>query len=73
MPRKRVAQEYLRDPEAWKRKHGYGQRWMVESTISSLKRTFGEYVSARSMRDMAQEVMIKASLYNVLIGLTATS
>ena len=72
MPRKLVAQEYLRDPEAWKRKHGYGQRWMVESTISSLKRTFGEYVSARSMRNMAQEMMIKASLYNVLIGLTAT-
>ena len=40
IPRKLVAQEYLRDPEAWKRKHGYGQRWMVESTISSLKRTF---------------------------------
>ena len=72
MPRKLVAQEYLRDPEAWKRKHGYGQRWMVESTFSSLKRTFGEYVSARSMRNMAQEMMIKASLYNVLIGLTAT-
>ena len=70
MPRKLVAQEYLRDPEAWKRKHGYGQRWMVESTISSLKRTFGEYVSARSMRNMAQEMMIKASLYNLLTGLT---
>jgi hypothetical protein len=72
IPRKLAAQEYLRDPEAWKRKHGYGQRWMVESTFSSLKRTFGEYVSARSMRNMAQEMMIKASLYNVLIGLTAT-
>ena len=70
MPRKLVAQEYLRDPEAWKRKHGYGQRWMVESTFSSLKRTFGEYVSARSMRNMAQEMMIKASLYNLLTGLT---
>jgi len=72
MSRKLVAQEYLRDPETWKRKHGYGQRWMVESTFSSLKRTFGEYVSARSMRNMAQEMMIKASPYNALIGLTAT-
>jgi hypothetical protein len=43
---------------------------MVESAFSSLKRTFGEYVSARSMRNMAQEMMIKASLYNLLIGLT---
>jgi len=72
MPRKLVAQEYLKDPEAWKHNHGYGYRWMAESAFSSLKRTFGEYVSARSMRNMAQEMMIKASLYNILIGLTAT-
>jgi hypothetical protein len=72
MPRKLVAQEYLQDPEAWKRDHGYGYRWMVESAFSSLKRTFGEYVSAKSMRNMAQEMMIKASLYNILIGLTAS-
>ena len=71
IPRKLVAQEYLRDPEAWKHKHGYGQRWMVESAFSSLKRTFGEYVSAKHMRNMAQEIMIKASLYNILIGLTS--
>ena len=72
MARKLVAQEYLKNPEAWKRSHHYGQRWIVESTFSSLKRTFGEYVSARSMRNMAQEMIIKASLYNLLIGLTAT-
>jgi len=71
MPRKLVAQEYLRDPEAWKRSHGYGQRWMVESTISSLKRTFGEYVSAKGMRNMANEIMLKASLYNLFMGLSA--
>ena len=70
VPRKLVAQEYLHDPEAWKRKHGYGQRWMVESALSSLKRTFGEYVSAKTMRNMANEIMLKASLYNLLIGLT---
>jgi len=45
---------------------------MVESAFSSLKRTFGEYVSAKSMRNMAQEMILKASLYNVLIGLTTT-
>jgi hypothetical protein len=71
MPRKLVAQEYLRDLEAWKRNHGYGQRWMVESAFSSLKRTFGEYVSAKGMRNMANEIMLKASLYNLFIGLTA--
>src|SRR5208283_5056078 len=70
MARKLVAQEYLRDPEAWKRNHGYGQRWMVESAFSSLKRTFGEHVSAKTMQNMAKEMMLKTSLYNLLTGLT---
>jgi len=71
MPRKLVAQEYLRDPEAWKRSHGYGQRWIAESAFSSLKRTFGEYVSTKTMRNMANEIMLKASLYNLFIEPTA--
>ena len=70
VPRRLVAQEYLRDPEAWKRRHGYGQRWMVETVFSSLKRTFGEYVSAKTMHNMTNEIMLKASLYNLLTGLT---
>ena len=71
MPRKLVAQEYLHDPEAWKRNHGYGQRWMVESSFSSFKRTFGEYVSAKTCETWRNEMMLKASLYNLFIGLTA--
>jgi len=70
MPRKLVAQEYLRDPEVWKRSHGYGQRGIAESAFSSLKRTFGEYVSAKMMQNMANEIMLKASLYNLFIGFT---
>jgi len=72
MPRKLAAQEYLKDPEAWKRSHDYGQRWMVETVFSSFKRTFGEYVSAKTIQNMVQEMMIKASLYNILIGSTTT-
>jgi hypothetical protein len=68
--RKLVAQEYLHDPEAWKRRHGYGQRWMAETVFSTFKRTFGEYVSAKTMRNMANEIILKASLYNLLTGLT---
>ena len=71
MPRKLVAQEYLQDPDSWKRKHGYGQRWMAETVISSYKRTFGEYVSAKKTENMARELIIKANLYNTFIGLTA--
>ena len=70
-PRKLVAQEYLRNPDAWKLTHGYGQRWMAETVFSSYKRTFGEYVSAKTWENMARELMIKANLYNTFIGLTA--
>jgi len=72
MPRKLAAAEYLRDPEAWKRRHGYGQRWMAETAFSSLKRSFGEHVSARKKENMARELTLKASLYNLFIGLTAS-
>jgi len=70
MPRKRVVVEYLNDPEAWKRKHDYGQRWMAETVFSSYKRAFGEYVSAKKMENMTKELMIKANLYNTFIALT---
>ena len=72
MPRKRVVVEYLNDPEAWKRKHDYGQRWMAETVFSSYKRTFGEHVSPKSMDNMARELMVKANLYNTFITLTAS-
>jgi hypothetical protein len=71
MPRKLVAQEYLQDPDAWKRNHGYGQRWMAETVFSSFKRTFEEHVSAKKMANMTWELMVKANLYNLFIGLTA--
>ena len=47
--RKRVVLEYLRDPEAWKRRVGYGLRWMAETGFSTFKRLFGEHVTARSI------------------------
>lgn len=71
MPRKMVVVEYLNDPEAWKRKHVYVQRWMAQTVFSSYKRTFGEYVSAKKMENMVGELMVKANLYNTFIGLTA--
>jgi len=43
---------------------------MAETALQSLQRTFGEYVSAKTMQNMANELMLKASLYNLLIGLT---
>ena len=44
---------------------------MAETTISSYKRMFGEHVSAKKMANMIGELMTKANLYNLFIGLTA--
>lgn len=49
----------------WKHSVSYGQRWMAETVFSSIKRTFGEYVTARKFQNMAKEMILKASLYNM--------
>jgi len=47
----------------------YGQRWMVETVFSCIKRTFGEYVNARNFHNMTKELIIKASLYNMFVAM----
>ncbi len=37
---------YKQSHHKWKKKRKYGQRWMVETAFSSIKRMFGEYTSA---------------------------
>jgi hypothetical protein len=49
----------------WKKKRKYGHRWISETAFSTLKRTFGEYVSATRFQNMVKEMMIKISLYNL--------
>ena len=49
----------------WKKKRKYGCRWMAETAFSSIKRTFGEQVSATRFQNMVKEIMIKVSLYNL--------
>ncbi|MGB0026340.1 MAG: transposase [Nitrososphaeraceae archaeon] len=44
----------------------FGQRWTAETVFSSIKRTFGEYVTARNFQNMAKELILKASLYNMV-------
>jgi hypothetical protein len=36
-----------------------------ETAFSTIKRTFGEYVSATKFENMVKEMMIKVSLYNL--------
>lgn len=55
--------------EGWKDKYRYGERWMAESFFSGVKRTFGETTRAKTIEGMFQEVEMKFSFYNALIGL----
>jgi hypothetical protein len=58
------------DLERWKYSVSYGQRWIVETVFSSVKRLFGrEYVYSVKLKNMIQEMMLKASLYNKMISI----
>jgi hypothetical protein len=50
--------------QEWKDNVRYGQRWIVESVFSCIKRMFGEYVTAIRLENMIKEMVLKASLYN---------
>jgi len=54
----------------WKRSMSYGYRWMAETAFSSIKRTFGEHVTARKFPYMVKEIFLKAALYNVFNRMT---
>ena len=49
----------------WRNSLRYGHRWMAETIFSSMKRMFGEHVSARKFHNMIKEMFMKASLYNM--------
>jgi Transposase DDE domain len=57
------------DLQKWKDSVSYGQRWIVETVFSSIKRMFGEYVYSVRLKNMIQEIMLKASLYNKMISI----
>jgi len=43
----------------------YGQRWIVETVFSSIKRMFGEHIMATRFHNMVKEMILKVSLYNL--------
>ena len=55
--------------QKWKDSVSYVQRWIVETVFSCLKRTFGEYVYSVKLKNMIQEMKLKASLYNKIISI----
>ena len=56
----------------WKDSVNYGQRWIVETVFSCIKRLFGEYVTAIKFENMIKEMKLKASLYNWLQSIVIT-
>ena len=60
----------LKDYHKWKKKREYGQRWMVETVSSSIKRMFGEYASAIRFQNMIKEMTMKVSLCNLFRRIT---
>ncbi len=57
------------DLQGWKEDSvSDGQRWIVEIVFSCINRRFGEYVYSVKLKNMIQEMMLKASLYDKLIS-----
>lgn len=55
--------------EAWAKLVGYGRRWMAETAFSTFKRLFGEHSLARTLENVARELVAKVALYNRLVNL----
>ena len=66
MPRKFAVVGQLGNIE-WRKERGYVYRWMVESAFSSLKRVFGEYITSVRWKNIVNELLVKASIYNLFM------
>jgi Transposase DDE domain len=56
--------------QEWKDSVSYGQRWIVETVFSCIKRMFGEYVTAIRFENIIKEMILKPSLYNLFQSMT---
>ena len=68
-PRKIAVLQQLTDLGMWKRSVSYGHRWMAESVFSSIKRIFGDHVSSIRWKNIINELLLKASIYNTFMGI----
>jgi hypothetical protein len=56
--------------QKWKDSVNYGQKWIVETVFSTMKRMFdGEYVYSVKFDKMVKEMTLKASLYNKMTSI----
>lgn len=66
-PRKMAALQQLSDLGKWERSVSYGHRWIAESVFSSIKRTFGDYVRSMRWKNIVNELLMKAHMYNMFM------
>lgn len=64
--RGKTAREFIKDPKEWKQKHEYGQRWQIETSISTFKRSLGECVTSILPFGIVNEVLSKCLTYNIM-------
>lgn len=57
------------DFNRWKSSISYGKRWTAETAISTMKRMFGEYVYSVRYKNMVNEIILKAALYNIFTSI----
>ncbi len=55
---------YFREPEEWKKGKNYGGRWKSEIRFSVFKRSFGEYVYSKNIKNIENEIILKVNLMN---------
>ncbi|MCP4474686.1 MAG: transposase [Gammaproteobacteria bacterium] len=48
----------------WKKRSGYHQRSLVETTMSRLKYVFGDKVRSRTFENQETDLMIRCSIIN---------
>jgi IS5 family transposase len=65
-----VVKQQQANLNGWKNSVSYGHRWMTETAFSSIKRMFGEHVTARKFSNMLKEIFLKATLYNMFNRMT---
>jgi IS5 family transposase len=64
--RRKYAALMLKSYDDWKRRLGYGKRWISEIVFSSFKANFGEYFHAKLMENIVKEIERKAYVHNML-------
>ena len=68
MPRRFAVVEQLGNVN-WRKEKGYGYRWMAESAFSSIKRIFGEHITSVKWSNIVNELLLKASIYNLFMSM----